>query len=85
MAQWGLGAAVEPVGRGFNGIIEIFHWLQPSSRSMAMLSEYFLGRKGCLCVGLTTFLPSSAECLEMLEASNSWRGFEASNGNVSVN
>ena len=29
--------------------------------------EYFLGGKGGRCVGLTTLLPSCADCLEILE------------------
>ena len=34
--------------------------------------DYFLGVKVGRCVGLTTLLPSFADCLEILGASNSW-------------
>jgi len=32
-----------------------------------------LGGKGGRCVGLTTLLPSCADCLEIWGASNSWK------------
>ena len=55
-----------------NGIIGIFHWLNPSGRTMALgsiqsLTEmtHLFGGKDGQCVGLT--LPSScADCLEIL-------------------
>jgi hypothetical protein len=34
--------------------------------------KYFLGGKGGQCVGLTTLLPSCADCLGNLGASTSW-------------
>ena len=59
-------------GRGFDsrGVIRIFHLYNPSVRSMTDRNgyqEYFLGGKGGRCVGLTTFPPSLADCLETWE------------------
>ena len=55
----------------------VFHWYNPSSRTLALGStqplnrneyqEYFLGGKGGRCVGLTTLPPSCADCLEIWE------------------
>jgi hypothetical protein len=36
------------------------------------LREISTGGKGGRCVGLTTLLPSCANCLKILEASTSW-------------
>ena len=60
------------------GVIGIFHWHNPSSRSMALGSTQSLtemstrniswgGSKGGRCVGLTTLPPSCADCLEIWE------------------
>jgi hypothetical protein len=51
-----------------------FHWLNPSGRTVALgstthpLTEVRSSR----CVRLTTLPPQCANCLEILEASNSW-------------
>jgi hypothetical protein len=55
-----------------DGVIGIFHWHNPSGRTMALgltqpLTETFPGGKGSWCVELTTLPPSSAECLEIWE------------------
>jgi hypothetical protein len=60
-----------------DGVTGIFQWLDHSCSTMAMVStqvskrneyqETFLGGKSGRCVGLTTLLPSSANCLEILE------------------
>jgi hypothetical protein len=57
-----------------NGVIGIFHWHNPSSRTMALGSTHPLtemstrnGGKGERCVGLTTLPPSCADCLEIWE------------------
>jgi hypothetical protein len=34
--------------------------------------EYFLGGKGSQCIGLTTLLPSRANCLEIWEPQLPW-------------
>ena len=59
------------------GVIGVFHWHNPSGRTMALGStqplnrnEYqklFLGSKGGRWVGLTTLPPSCAECLAIWE------------------
>jgi hypothetical protein len=58
-----------------DGIIGIFHWLNPSGRTMVdtasnrnVYQEYLLGGKGGRCVRLTILPP----CLEILEVSTSW-------------
>ena len=61
-----------------NGVIGIFHLLNPSGRTMALGStqpltdneypEYLLGGKVGRCLGLTTLPPSCAKCLEFLGA-----------------
>jgi hypothetical protein len=60
-----------------DGVIGIFHWLNPSGRTMALGSiqpltemRYIFGDKDGQYVGLT-LLPSCADCLEILEASTS--------------
>ena len=60
-----------------DGVIGIFHWHNPSGRTMALgvdsasnrneYQEYFLMDKGGRCVGLTTLPPSCADCLEIWE------------------
>ena len=64
------------------GVIEIFHCLNPSGRTMALGSTpvsnrnkyqgHLLGGKGGRCLGPTTLPLSCADCLEILEASASW-------------
>jgi len=54
------------------GIIEIFHWHNPSCRTMALkstqpLKEMSKEGKCGRCVGLTTLLLSCADCLEIWE------------------
>ena len=60
-----------------HGITGIFHWHNPSGRTVALgvdsasnrneYREYFLRGKGGRCVGLTTLPPSCADCLEIWE------------------
>ena len=60
-----------------DGVIGIFHWHNPSGRTMTLgwtqpLTEMSTrniswGGKGCWCVGLTTLPPSCAEYLEIWE------------------
>jgi hypothetical protein len=60
-----------------DGVTGIFHWHNPSSRTMVLrftqpltetsTQEYFLGDKCEQCVGLTTLPPSCADCLEIWE------------------
>ena len=59
-----------------DGANVIFHWHNPSGRTMALVSiqtnrneyqEYLLGSKGGRCVGLKTLQPSCADCLEIWE------------------
>ena len=62
-----------------DGVTKIFHWLNPSCRTIPLGSTMplpemstrglFLGGKGGRCVGLTTLPPSHADCLEILGAS----------------
>ena len=71
------------VGSNLYGVIGIFllTWFfrphyGPGVNLASNGNEYqacLLGSIGGRCVGLTTLPPSCAECLEMLEASNSWR------------
>lgn len=72
----------------------IFHWLNPSSHTMALGTSESLteistrivswgGGKGNRCVGLPNLPPSSADCLEILEALPScspYRPFQACKG-----
>ena len=63
------------------GVVGIFHWHNPSSRTMALGStqpltemstrNIFWGGKGGRCVGLTTLPPSCADCLEIWEPQTS--------------
>jgi hypothetical protein len=55
-----------------DGVTWIFHWHNPSGRTMTLESTQplkkwvpgiFPGDKGCQCVGLTTLPPSCADCL----------------------
>ena len=58
-----------------DGVTGIFHWHNPSGRTMALGSiqpltemstrNISLGGKGARCVGLTTLPPSGADCLEI--------------------
>jgi hypothetical protein len=54
-----------------DGVTEIFHWHDSSSRTMALGSTQkwvpgiFSGGKGGQCVGLTTLPPSCGNCLEI--------------------
>ena len=54
-----------------DSVIGIFHWHNPSDRTMALGSNgneyqgYFLGGKGGRYVGLTTLPSSCADCLEI--------------------
>jgi hypothetical protein len=41
-------------------------------KNSTTIRKFLLGRKGSRCVGLTTWPPSRAHCLEILEASSSW-------------
>jgi hypothetical protein len=64
-----------------DGVIGIFHWQNPSGRTMALGSTQALtemstgnipwggggGYKGGRCLGLTTLPPSRADCLEIRE------------------
>ena len=60
-----------------DGVIGIFHWHNPSGRTMAPgvysacnrneYQEYFLGGKGSRCVGLTTLPLSGADCHKIWE------------------
>ena len=57
-----------------NGVIGIFHWRNPSGRTMALGSTQPLtemstrnGGKGGRCVGMATLAPSCADCLEIWE------------------
>jgi hypothetical protein len=67
-----------------NGVTGIFHWLNPSNRTIALGSTQSLtemrtrgiswgggGSKGGRCVGLTTLPPPCADYLEILGASTS--------------
>jgi len=60
-----------------DGVIGIFHWHNPSGRTMALRSTQpltemrtrnFLRTKGGRCLGLTTLPPSCADCLEIWES-----------------
>jgi hypothetical protein len=57
-----------------DGVIGTFHLFNPSGRTMSLGSTHPLteGSKGGRCLGLTTLLPSYADCLEIPGASNSW-------------
>jgi hypothetical protein len=58
-----------------NGVIGVFHWHNPSGRTMALGSTQPLtemstrnGGKGGRCVEMTTLPPSCADCLEIWES-----------------
>jgi len=61
-----------------DGIIGIFHWHNSSGRTMALGSTQtltgviILGCQGGRYVGLTTWPPSFADCLEILRVWTSW-------------
>jgi len=65
-----------------DGVIEIFHGLNPSSRTMGLGSAQSLagmstrniswGDKGGRCAGLTTLPSSCADCLDVLGTSTCW-------------
>ena len=72
-----------------DGVIGIFHWLNPSGRTIALgltqpheYQEYFLGGKGGRCVRLTTLPPSCAstclgmyrDCFHFLLVFTEWKG-----------
>jgi len=68
------GLRYEPEGPEFNS--RMGHWdfslIYPGVESSSNTNEYqgyILGCKGGRCVGLTTFPPSCADCLEILGAS----------------
>jgi len=52
---------------------ELWHWDGLSASNRNEYQEYLQGGKGGRCVGLTTLPPSSADCLEILGASTSWK------------
>ena len=57
-----------------DGVIEMFHWHNPSGLEVDSSSnrneyqEYFLSGTGGRCIGLTTLLPSCAVCHEIWES-----------------
>jgi len=65
-----------------NGVIGIFHWVNPCDCTMFLGStrlptkmstrDMFHGGKGSRCTGLTNWLPPCADCLEILGAWMSW-------------
>jgi len=57
-----------------DGFIGIFHFSPgvDSASSRNEYQEYLRGGNGGRCVGLTTLLPSCADCLELTGASASW-------------
>jgi hypothetical protein len=79
LRHWGKNWNV--VGSFPDGVFKIFHWHNHSGRNMALGSTRPLTEmstrniswgKGGRCMELTILLPSCADCLENLEASNSW-------------
>jgi hypothetical protein len=74
--SWLRHCAYKTEGRGFDsGWRNWLNWLNPSGSIMASnRNEYqvYLGVKGSPCLGLTTWPPSCANCLEILEASTYW-------------
>jgi hypothetical protein len=72
--DWGTALQAGRSRARFSGI---FHWHNPSGRTMAPevdscsksneYQEYFLGGKGGRCVGLTTLPPACSACLEIWE------------------
>ena len=77
--SWARHCATSRKGAGSipDSVTGIFHWHNPSGRTMAPgvdsasnryeYQEYFLGGKGGRCVGLTTLPPSCADCFEIWE------------------
>ena len=76
--SWLRHCATSPKVRGSipDGVTGIFHWHNPSGRTMALGSTQPLTEmrtrnttwvKSGRCVGLTTLPPSCADCLEMWE------------------
>jgi len=67
------------VGSGPDGVIGIFHWLNPLSCTVVLgctqpqteMSTWGLwwGGKGIRCVGVTTLPPSCADCLKIMGTS----------------
>jgi hypothetical protein len=64
-----------------DGVLGIYHWLNPSGRTMAlgatqpvteMSTRNISWGKGSQCIRLTTLPPSYADCLETLGAPTSW-------------
>jgi hypothetical protein len=65
-----------------DGVIGIFHWLNPSNCTIALgltqprtemsTRDFSVGDKGGRCIGLTILPSSCANCLEILGASTSW-------------
>jgi hypothetical protein len=66
----GSGTAL-PAGSITDGVIGNFHRLNPSGRTVTLGSTQ-PGGKGGRYLGLTTFLPSCANCLEIMRTSTSW-------------
>jgi len=68
------------IGSIHDGVIEAFHWLNPSGHTRPINSisnrnkypRYILRDKGGRCIGLTTLAPSCADYLEILAVSTSW-------------
>lgn len=68
----------KPGGRGFGS--RLCCWYFSSTESFGVDSDankkyvqvYFLGGKGDLCLGLTSFSPSRDNCLEIWERQPSW-------------
>ena len=71
------------VGSITDGVIGIFHWHNPSGRTLAVWSTQPLtemstrniswGGKGGRCIRLTTLPPSCADCLEIWEPQPPWK------------
>jgi hypothetical protein len=75
-------ASRKKAGSIFDEVILIFHWLNPSGRTVTEMSTMVIsgivgggGGKGCWCVEFTTLPPSCADYLEVLRAWKTW-GFE---------
>src|SRR5215510_15494842 len=78
VAQWSRHCATNRKVAGSipDGVIRIFHWHNPSDRTLAlgstqppteMSTRNISWGKGGRCVGLTTLPPSCADCLKMWE------------------
>ena len=69
-SKWGHYATSQKVAGSIpEGVIGIFHWLNPSSCTIALgLTQPVTGMsKGSQCAGLTTLPPLCADCLEIWE------------------